>query len=46
MIDIFIKYAWVKLLEDKEAKTVLHCFTETMNESKSKPNKLWVHQER
>ena len=45
-MDIFIKYAWVKLLEDKEGKIVFHGFIETMNESKCKPNKLWVDQER
>ena len=38
VIDVFTKYAWVKPLKDKKAKTVLHGFTEIVNESKSKPN--------
>ena len=35
-----------KPLKDKKAKTVLHGFIETVNESKRKPNKLWVDQGR
>ena len=37
-------YAWVKLLKNKKAKTVLYGFIEIVNESKLKPNKLWVDQ--
>ena len=36
----------VKPLKDKKAKTVLHGFVETVNESKHKPNKLWTDQGR
>ena len=43
-IDILTKYAWVKPLKDKKAKTVLHGFIEIVNESKRKPNKSWVDQ--
>ena len=43
-IDVFAKYAWVKPLKDKKAKTVLKAFIETVNESNRKPNKLWVDQ--
>ena len=38
VIDIFTKYAWVKLLKDKKANTVLHGFVEIVNKSKRKPN--------
>ena len=43
-IDVFTKYAWVKLLKDKKGKTVLNAFFETVDESNHKPNKLWVDQ--
>ena len=42
--DVFTKYAWVKSLKDKKAKTVLHGLIEKVNKSKQKPNKLWVDQ--
>ena len=38
----FTKYALVKPLEDKKAKTIVHSFTEKVNESNHKLNKLWV----
>ena len=38
VIDVFTKYAWVKLLKDKKGKTVLNAFIETVNESNHKPN--------
>ena len=41
-IDVFLKYSWLKLLKDKKAKTVLNGFSEIINKSKSKSNKLWV----
>ena len=40
VIDIFTKYAWVKLLKDKKCKAVLNAFIEVVNESNQKPNKL------
>ena len=46
MTDIFTKYAWVKSLKDKKAKTVFQGFTEIINKSKYKPNKSWIHQGR
>ena len=46
IIDVFTKYAWVKPYKDKNCKTVLHGFIEIVNESKCKPNKLWVNQGR
>ena len=39
VIDVFTKYAGVKLLKDR---TVLHTFIEIVNESNHKPNKLLV----
>ena len=44
VIDFFTKYAWVKPLKDQKAKTVFHDLIEIVNESKRKPNKLWVDQ--
>ena len=46
VIDVFIKYAWVKPLKDEKGKAVLNAFIETVNESNCKPNKLWVDQGR
>ena len=46
VIDVFSKYAWVKLLKDKKGKTVLDAFIKIVNESNHKPNKLWVDQGR
>ena len=44
IIDVSNKYAWVKPLKDKKAETVPHGFIEIINQSKCKPNKLWVGQ--
>ena len=44
VIDIFTKYAWVKPLADKKAKTALDGFFGIVNESKRKPNKLEADQ--
>ena len=44
-IDVFTKYAWVKPLKGQKAKTVFHGFIEIVNESKRKPNELWVDRE-
>ena len=46
VIDIFIKYAWVRPLKDKKAKTVIHGFVEVVNKSKRKPDELRVDQEK
>ena len=46
VIDVFIKYSWVKPLKDKKCKTVLKAFIKIGNESNRKPNKLWVDQGR
>ena len=44
VIDVFIKYAWVKPLKDKEGNTALNAFIEIANESNRKPNKLRADQ--
>ena len=44
LTDAFTKYAWVNPWKGKNSKTVLHGFIEIVNESKRKPNKLWLDQ--
>ena len=39
VIDVFTKYTWVKLIEEKKDKIVLNTFIEVVNESNRKPNK-------
>ena len=43
IIDVFAKHVWVKLLKNKKAETVLNGVIVIVNESKCKPNRLWVH---
>ena len=43
-IDFSAKYAWVKPLKDKKAKTILHAVIEIVNKSKREANKLWIDQ--
>ena len=45
-MDVFTTYACIKPLKDKKGKTFLNTFIEIVNESNSKPNKLWVDQGR
>ena len=45
VVGVFSKYARVKPLKHKKGKTDLNAFTETVNESNSKPNKLRLYQE-
>ena len=42
VIDIFIKYAWVIPLKDKEGVTLTSPFQNNLKESNRKPNKIWV----
>ena len=46
VIDVFTKYVWVKTLKDEKVKAVPHGLIEIIEESKRKPNKLWVDQGR
>ena len=42
VIDIFIKYAWVIPLKDKEGVTLTSPFQNNLKESNRKPNKIWI----
>ena len=42
LIDLFTTYSWVKPLADKKSKTVPDGFIEIVNQSKLKPNKLYI----
>ena len=44
VLDVFTKYAWVKLFKEKKGKTVPNGFIEIVNGSNRKPNKLCVDQ--
>ena len=46
VIDVFTKYAWIKPLRDKKAKTILDGFIKIVNKSNHKPNKMWADQRR
>ena len=46
VINVFIRYAWVKHLEDKIGKAVFIVFTEIVHESNRKASKLLVDQGR
>ena len=41
-IDICSKYAWVLPLKDKKRITITNAFQKKFNESKCKPNKIWI----
>ena len=42
VIDTYSKYAWVIPLKDKKRVTVTNAFQKNLNESKHKPNKIWI----
>ena len=42
VIDIFSKYAWVIPLKDKKCISIVNAFQEIFDDSKRKPNKIWV----
>ena len=42
VIDIFSKYAWVVPLKDKKDVSIVNAFQKILNDSKRKPNKIWV----
>ena len=44
VIDIFSKYAWAVPLKDKKGITTVNAFQKILNNSKTKPNKIWVDQ--
>ena len=43
-IDLFSKYAFVVPLKDKKGTTNGNAFQSILNNSKRKPNKIWVDQ--
>ena len=43
-IDLFSKYAFVVPLKDKEGITIANAFQSILDNSKRKPNKIWVDQ--
>ena len=45
-IEIFNKCDWVKPVTNKKINAILDGFNKIANESKRKPNKFWVDQER
>ena len=42
VIDIFSKYAWVIPLKDKKGISIVNAFQKILNDSKRKPNKIWL----
>ena len=40
--DIYSKYTWVILLKGKKGVTISNAFQKILNESKRKPNKVWL----
>ena len=42
LINLFIKHAWVAPLKDKKGVTITNEFQIILNDSKRKPNKIWV----
>ena len=42
MIDIFTKYAWVIPLKGEKCVTITNAFQNILDNSKTKPNKIWV----
>ena len=43
-LDSFSKYAWVVALKDKKETNIVNAFQSILNNSKIKPNKIWVDQ--
>ena len=43
-IDLFSKYAFVVSLKDKKGTTIVNAFQSILENSKRKPNKIWVDQ--
>ena len=42
VIDIYIKYAWLIPLKDKEGAIITNAFQKSLKEPSRKPNKIWV----
>ena len=46
VIDIFSKYTWVVPLKDKKGVSIVDAFLKILDNSESKPNKIWVDKDR
>ena len=46
VIDTFSIYAWAVPLKDKKGATIANAFQKVLDNSKRKPNKIWVDQGR
>ena len=44
VIDLFSKYTWVVSIKGKKGLTIANSFQIILNNSKRKPNKIWVDQ--
>ena len=44
VINVFSKYAWFVPLKGKKGTTIVNTFQSILNNSKCKPNKIWVDQ--
>ena len=44
-IDLFSKYGWAAPLKDKKDATIVDVFQSSSDDSKTKPNKIWVDQD-
>ena len=42
VIDIFSKYVWVIPIKDKKGVSIAYAFQKILDDSKRKPNKIWV----
>ena len=42
LLILFSKYAWVIPFKDKKGVTISNAFQKNLNDSKRKPNKIWV----
>ena len=43
VIDRFSKYPWVFPLKDKKGVTIINAFQKVLDNSKRKPNKIWLY---
>ena len=46
VVDIFSKYAWAVPLKDKKWITIVNVFQYILDNTKRKPNKIWVDKAR
>ena len=44
VIDLFSIYAWVVPLKDKKGVAIVNAFQNILDNSKRKPNKIWLDQ--